>query len=69
MLILGQGKEEESRAILRKNTEQAIAEGACGLPWFVAFNEKGERDSFWGFDHLGLVVRHLGIGKLPAPHL
>jgi hypothetical protein len=46
-----------------------MAEGACGLPWFTAYNEQGERDDFWGFDHLGQVMTYLGIGKLPLPHL
>ena len=60
---------DEVRALLRQNTEQAVAQGACGLPWFTAYNAQGERDNFWGFDHVGQVVTFLGLGKLPLPHL
>ena len=55
--------------MLRKNTENAMAEGACGLPWFTAYNAQGERDDFWGFDHVGQVATFLGLEKLPLPHL
>ena len=60
---------DEVRALLRQNTEQAVAQGACGLPWFTAYNAQGERDDFWGFDHVGQVITFLGLGKLPLPHL
>ncbi|GAB7355203.1 hypothetical protein MBLNU459_g5757t2 [Dothideomycetes sp. NU459] len=50
-----------AKQMLNKNTEHAIAEGAFGLPWFIATNSKGEVEKHWGFDHLGLVVEHLGL--------
>jgi len=46
---------------LSENTELAMGNGAFGLPWFVATNAKGETEGFWGIDHLGLVIRHLGL--------
>ena len=64
-----QHRTEQVRTLLRRNTEQAMAEGAYGLPWFTAYNAQGERDDFWGFDHLGQVISFLGLGKLPLPHL
>jgi 2-hydroxychromene-2-carboxylate isomerase len=64
-----QHTKDEARALLRQNTEQAMAAGACGLPWFTAYNAQGERDDFWGFDHLGQVITFLGLEKLPLPHL
>lgn len=54
---------KEGKAILTKNSDQAVEEGAFGLPWVVATNSKGETESFWGVDHLGQVVAHLGIEK------
>ncbi|KAF2499177.1 HCCA isomerase/glutathione S-transferase kappa [Lophium mytilinum] len=48
---------------LMKRTEESFAEGAFGLPWFIVTNSKGETESFWGFDHLGQVVDHLGLAK------
>ena len=38
-------------------------EGAFGLPYYVAVDKAGEKETFWGFDHLGLVVDHLGLEK------
>jgi 2-hydroxychromene-2-carboxylate isomerase len=43
------------------NTKAALAEGAFGLPWFVARNNQGNSQSFWGFDHLAQVMDHLGL--------
>ena len=30
----------------------------------LATNEKGEKEGFWGFDHLGQVCDHLGLERL-----
>ena len=48
---------------LNENTEAALKDGAFGLPYFVATNAEGEREGFWGFDHLGQVIEHLGIER------
>ncbi|KAK1065122.1 hypothetical protein LTR74_008234 [Friedmanniomyces endolithicus] len=53
----------EAKKILKENTDLALAEGAFGLPWFVATNAGGAKEGFWGFDHLGQVVDHLGINR------
>merc|ERR1712070_1322164 len=39
-------------------------EGAFGLPWFVATDAQGRKEGFWGFDHLGQVVDHLGLERV-----
>lgn len=54
---------KEGKEVLAKNTDQALADGAFGLPWFVATNAKEETESFWGVDHFGQVAAHLGIEK------
>ena len=54
---------KQGKELLGKNTEQAFADGAFGLPYFVAENSKGQKETFWGVDHLGTVVQHLGIEK------
>lgn len=54
----GEGKQQ-----LVKNTDLAFAEGAFGLPWMVCENDRGEKDGFWGCDHMGLVLDFLGIEK------
>jgi 2-hydroxychromene-2-carboxylate isomerase len=54
----------ESPAIkdgLRKNTEEAIAAGVCGVPSF-----KVREHLFWGQDRLDLVSRTLGGWDPPA---
>lgn len=53
----------EAKRILLKNTDQAFADGAFGLPWFVCENDKGEKEGFWGVDHLGVVLDFLGLEK------
>lgn len=52
---------KEGKVVLAKNTDQALADGAFGLPWFVATNSKGATETFWGVDHLAQVLEHLGL--------
>lgn len=54
---------KEGKELLAKNSDQAVAEGAFGLPYFVATNAKGEKDTFWGVDHMGMLALHLGLKK------
>jgi 2-hydroxychromene-2-carboxylate isomerase len=53
----------EAKQTLLRNTDQAFADGAFGLPWFVCENDEGEREGFWGVDHLGVVLDFLGLEK------
>lgn len=46
---------------LGANTQKAFEAGAFGLPWLACENEKGEKEGFWGFDHLGQVCGFLGL--------
>lgn len=57
----------EAKERLSKNSDKAMGEGAFGLPWFVATNAKGEKDTFWGVDHMGQVVEHLGLDRKDEP--
>lgn len=57
----------EVKKRLGDNSDVAMGEGAFGLPWFVATNTKGEKDSFWGVDHMGQVVEHLGLERKDEP--
>lgn len=54
---------KEGKEILARNTDQALEDGAFGLPWFVCVNEEGEKRSFWGVDHLVLVTEFLELEK------
>lgn len=51
------------KELLLLNTEDAVADGAFGLPWMVCGNARGECEAFWGVDHLGLVVEFLGVER------
>jgi 2-hydroxychromene-2-carboxylate isomerase len=51
----------EAKKRLNENTDEALRKGAFGLPWFDCENANGENEGFWGFDHLGQVVRFLGL--------
>ena len=59
----------EAKKKLSENSDYAMAEGAFGLPWFVATNEKGDKEAFWGVDHMGQVVEHLGLERKDEPGL
>ncbi|KAJ5893816.1 hypothetical protein N7495_005507 [Penicillium taxi] len=48
--------EEDAKALLDANTQTAHDLGAFGLPWFECTNAYGEKDGFWGIDHLGRVA-------------
>lgn len=52
---------KEAKENLTKNTERAVEMGAFGLPWFQCRDAEGREEGFWGFDHLGQVVRFLGL--------
>jgi 2-hydroxychromene-2-carboxylate isomerase len=59
----------EAKKRLSENSDAAMAEGAFGLPWFVATNAEGVKEAFWGIDHLGQVVEHLGLERRDEPGL
>ncbi|KAF2236217.1 thioredoxin-like protein [Viridothelium virens] len=67
--VVRRSESEEVKALLRKNTQEALDDGACGLPWFSVINSAGEQDVFWGFDHIGQVTRFLGLEKIRSAHL
>lgn len=67
--VMGKIGDAEVKKALSQNTEQAMGEGAFGLPWFVAENVSGEKEGFWGVDHLGQVVEHLGLERGQEPGL
>ncbi|KAK7885756.1 hypothetical protein LTR67_010108 [Exophiala xenobiotica] len=51
----------EVKKELSAKTDQALNDGAFGLPWFQCEDAHGKVEGFWGFDHLGQVVRFLGL--------
>jgi 2-hydroxychromene-2-carboxylate isomerase len=52
---------EPVKAALKENTDKAFKDGCFGIPFFVATNTKGETDTFWGVDHIGVLCDHLGL--------
>lgn len=61
--VTSQSTTAEVKALLMKNSDEAFAEGAFGLPWWVATNREGKKECFWGFDHTKQVIRHLGLDE------
>ncbi|KAL4820528.1 thioredoxin-like protein [Aspergillus spinulosporus] len=57
----------EIKTRLSANTQQALDSGAFGLPWFECTNSTGEKEAFWGIDHLGQVVEFLGLDRSLDP--
>ncbi|KAK5173408.1 uncharacterized protein LTR77_002089 [Saxophila tyrrhenica] len=61
--VLEAAKGKEAKERLSGNSDWAMDEGAFGLPWFVATDGEGRKECFWGVDHLGQVVEHLGLDR------
>jgi 2-hydroxychromene-2-carboxylate isomerase len=51
------------KTILSSNTEKAFRDGAFGVPWMVCTRSDGQRQSFWGVDHLGRLAAFLELEK------
>lgn len=58
-----EGAQGDAKKTLTENTDRAFASGAFGLPWFECENAKGEKEGFWGIDHLGQVADFLGLER------
>lgn len=54
-------KSDDAKTALRQNTDKAVEDGCFGLPYFVATNAKGETETYWGVDHIGMMMDHLGL--------
>lgn len=54
-------KSEGVKKMLAENTKKAFGDGAFGLPWFVATNAQGKTEGFWGVDHIGQLLEHMGV--------
>ena len=61
--ILRKMTEAEAKDLLKANTEEAFKSGSFGAPWFEAVNSKGEKQGFWGINHLGLMIEFLGLER------
>jgi len=61
--ILTKSTSDEVKKLLTDKTEEALAEGSFGLPWYAATNAKGEKECYWGFDHIAQVADHLGLER------
>ncbi|KAF2176698.1 thioredoxin-like protein [Zopfia rhizophila CBS 207.26] len=61
--VIEKSKSDEVKKLLTENTDLAFQEGAFGLPWFVAINSKGEKEAYWGVDHMGQLCDHLGLER------
>ncbi len=64
--ILSKATSDEVKKMLVSKTDEALAEGSFGLPWYVATDSEGEKESYWGFDHIAQVADHLGLER-PKP--
>jgi 2-hydroxychromene-2-carboxylate isomerase len=61
--VMANAASKSAKDALMANTDWAFDDGAFGLPWFQCENAEGQKESFWGFDHLGQVLKHLGLEK------
>jgi len=58
----------EAKKKLAEANEEALGKGAFGVPYFVATDAEGKEEAYWGFDHLGQVMAHLGLEKEGLGH-
>ncbi|KAI5196491.1 putative 2-hydroxychromene-2-carboxylate isomerase [Aureobasidium subglaciale] len=68
-IVVEESTKKEAKDKLTANTDLAFKEGAFGLPWFLATNKEGVTEKYWGFDHLGQVIEHLGLDRGEAKEL
>jgi len=61
--VLRKTGEAEAKELLKRNTDEAFRSGSFGAPWFEAVNARGEKQGFWGINHLGLLIEFLRLEK------
>jgi len=61
--ILTKSTSDEVKKLLTAKTDEALAEGSFGLPWYAATNAEGKKECYWGFDHIAQVADHLGLER------
>ena len=61
--VLANVGSKTAKDALMANTDAAFDDGAFGLPWFRCESAEGKTESFWGFDHLGQVLKFTGLEK------
>lgn len=61
--VLANVGSKTAKDALMANTDAAFDNGAFGLPWFRCESAEGKTESFWGFDHLGQVLKFTGLEK------
>ncbi|KAL6716501.1 hypothetical protein ACLMJK_006068 [Lecanora helva] len=66
ILVKAWATSTEIKNLLAAKTDEALAQGAFGLPWYAATNAEGEKEYFWGFDHIAQVTDHLGLSRPAA---
>ncbi|KAF2098557.1 HCCA isomerase/glutathione S-transferase kappa [Rhizodiscina lignyota] len=60
--VKGTGNPDVKKRLIQ-NTDDAFTGDAFGLPWFICTNRSGEKEGFWGVDHLAQVVDFLGLER------
>lgn len=60
------GSDAVKKELVRRSNE-AFEDGAFGLPWFQCTDREGTTEGFWGVDHLGQVVKFLGLEGMLDP--
>ncbi|KAB8238783.1 uncharacterized protein BDW43DRAFT_305685 [Aspergillus alliaceus] len=61
--VLDASRQSEIKERLAGNMQKAFDRGAFGLPWFECVNVSGEKEGFWGVDHIGRVMEFLGLER------
>lgn len=63
--ILALAKQQEIKHELRKNTDDALKQGAFGAPWMMVRNSAGAVEPFFGSDRFSQIYEFLGLPYSP----
>ncbi|KAI0101016.1 thioredoxin-like protein [Nemania sp. FL0031] len=63
--IISLAKEQKTKEQLRKNTDEALRQGAFGAPWMMVRNSAGVVEPFFGSDRFAQMYEFLGLSYSP----
>ncbi|KAI0414518.1 thioredoxin-like protein [Xylaria grammica] len=63
--IMALAKDKRMKDTLRRNTDEALKQGAFGAPWIMVRNSSGAVEPFFGSDRFAQIYEFLGLPYSP----
>jgi 2-hydroxychromene-2-carboxylate isomerase len=54
---------DANKKALTDSVNEAVGEGAFGMPYFVVTDADGKNEAYWGFNYMGMIVEHMGLKR------